>query len=176
MCRVCVLSQLVQEVKECRRLALEQPHIGKKIDHAHRDPFRFGRTNDRTHRKTWTNEWTWLRHNQVGLEIFSAEWRRIQVRKCHRVVVTRVKGSYLKCIARLVLPGLEVHCFGRADADQNSQDFHVVSPLGHRWIKAVTTLLDGRKMESSRVGDHLKKITVRCVIIGSRNGRVFSGK
>ena len=35
-------------------------------------------------------------------------------------------------IARLVRPGLKMHCLSRADADQDSQRFHTASPLRQR--------------------------------------------
>src|SRR5205085_3795812 len=67
--RICFLGQLVQERKERGRLADEKPHVSQELDHAHGDPICLGRPNDRTFRETSTEEWAWLRHDQVGLKV-----------------------------------------------------------------------------------------------------------
>ena len=36
--------------------------------------------------------------------------------------------------------------------------FHTGGPLRHRWIKAVSTLFDGREVECRGVGDRLKEL------------------
>ena len=50
-----------------------------------------------------------------------------------------------------------MHGLGRADADQNPQDFDTRGPLRHRRIEAVTTLFYGREMESRGVGYRLQE-------------------
>ena len=70
-------------------------------------------------------------------------------------------------------PSLKVHRLSRADADQDSQDFHTGGSLRHRGIKAVTTLFDGREMESRRVGDCLKELRMVHVIVRPGNGRML---
>src|SRR5205814_7005099 len=114
------------------------------------------------YRETRVDERARFGHNQIGLKILSAKRRGVQVRKSRRVVVDRIKSSHLQCVACLVLPGLKMHGFSRADADQNSQDFYAGSSLRHRWIEAVTALFDCRKMEPCRIRDHLKQIIVAC--------------
>src|SRR6266571_2581163 len=46
-------------------------------------------------------------------------------------------------------------------------------PLGHRRIQAVTTLFDGRKVESRGICDRLKEVRILGVIIGSGNCRML---
>ena len=51
-----------------------------------------------------------------------------------------------------------------------------VGAWGHRWIKAVTTLLDGGKMESCGIGDRLKELRMVHVIVGPGNGRMLASE
>ena len=69
-----------------------------------------------------------------------------------------------------------MHRLSRADADQDAQDFHTVGPLRHRWIKAVTTLLDGGKVECRGIGDRLKELRMVHVIVGPGNGRMLASE
>src|SRR5205823_4847599 len=125
--RICFLGQLVQERKERWRLTDEKPHVSQELDHAHGDPICLGRTDDRTSGKRPTEEWAWLRHDQVGLKILRVKRRRIQIWK--RQAISGV--GQRRRIARLVVPGLEMHCLGRADADQNSEHLHTGGTLRH---------------------------------------------
>lgn len=159
------LSQFVQKTEECRRLPDKQPHVREKIHHAHSNSVGLCRPNDRTNRQTRANEWAWLGHDEVCLKILSPEWRRIEVGKCRRVVIHRIKGSDRWCIAGFVLPRLEMHCFRGTDADQNPQNFGAGGPLSHRWIEAVSALFDCCKVESCSIRDHLKKIRIAGVSI-----------
>ena len=61
-----------------------------------------------------------------------------------------------------------MHGLRRADADQDSQHFHTSGPLRHRWVEAVSTLFDGREVESRRVGNCLD--VLGRVQIGIRSG------
>src|ERR1700738_662247 len=79
-------------------------------------------------------------------------------------------------IARLVLPGLKVHCLGWADTEQDSQDFRTAYSLSKRWIEAGATLLDKREVKSCRVSDRLKVVARGQVGIGSRNCRKLPAK
>src|SRR5262249_24502621 len=54
------------------------------------------------------------------------------------------------------------------NADQDSQDLQAARPLGHRRVKAITTLFDGRHMKSRSVGNGLD-VSVRGEI-GVRSG------
>ena len=59
------------------------------------------------------------------------------------------------------MPGLEVHGFGRADAEQDPQDHWIGDPLGQGWIEAGAALLDKAEVECRRVGDGLDVLTRR---------------
>ena len=74
------------------------------------------------------------------------------------VTDTPVTGSTAvkwRRITRLIRPGLEVHGLGRADADQDTQDFRIGRPLRQRRVQAVATLFNGWKVESRRIRDRL---------------------
>ena len=132
-------------------MADEKPHRGQEIDHAHRNALCFGRTNDRTHREIWAEEIARLRHDQVRLEVLPSKGRTVEIRKDQSVRGVRQRRR----ITGLVRPGLKMHGLGGTDADQDSQHFDTAGPLRHRRVEAVATLLDGRKVESRRVGDCL---------------------
>src|SRR5262249_19170801 len=74
--RICRLSQPGEHVEESLRLAPEQPHVGQERHRAHGGARRFGWANDRTGRELSIEERTWLRHDQVGLEVLDNKWRR----------------------------------------------------------------------------------------------------
>src|SRR5215831_15635877 len=59
-----------------------------------------------------------------------------------------------------------MHCFRRADANQDTQHFHTGCSLCHRWIQSGATLFDGGEMKARRVRDGLKEIWILCVIVG----------
>ena len=50
---VCKSCQFVHKGKERRGLADEEPHVCQELQSTHGNTFRFGRSNDRTNRKTW---------------------------------------------------------------------------------------------------------------------------
>ena len=58
-------------------------------------------------------------------------------------------------IARLVMPGLEVGCLGRTDAEHYPQHFKIGDLQGQNRVEAAATLLDEAEMEGSGVGDGL---------------------
>src|ERR1700730_3838946 len=60
-----------------------------------------------------------------------------------------------KRVARLVVPGLEVHGLGRADAQQDPQDHWIGDSQCQCRVKAGAALLDKAEMERRRVGDGL---------------------
>ena len=105
--------------------------------------------------------------DSIGREKLPAERRRIEVRKCEPIGRIRHSGR----IARLVLPGLEMHGLGRADAQQNSQDYWTSDLQSHCRVEAAPTLLDGGEMEPRRVGDRLDVVVGRQVVISSRDCR-----
>ena len=148
---ICFLRQLVQERKERRRLTDEKPHVSQELDHSHGDPICLGRPNDRTSGKRPTEEWAWLRHDQVGLKVLCIKRRSIKIWK--RQTIRGVGQGWR--ITGLVRPGLKMHGLSGADADQNPQDLNTRCSLCHGGIKAISTLFDRRKMESRRVRDCL---------------------
>lgn len=70
-------------------------------------------------------------------------------------------------VASLVVPGLEVHGLGRADAEQDSQDHRIGYPLGQCRLEAGAALLEKAEMERHRVGDGLDVAIGSIVGIGS---------
>ena len=92
---------------------------------------------------------------------------RLEAGGFHEPEVPIRSGS--RSVARLVRPGLEVHGLGRSNADQNSQDLNAGSPLGHRRIETVASLLDCRKVKACRVCNRLQEVRVLGVVIGSRD-------
>src|SRR5712692_8257113 len=136
------LCQILHQIKERFRLDDEKTHRRQEFQRAHGSPFRLGRANDRTYRKASAEERAWLRHDQIGLEVLRAkrsrEWRRIEIRK-HQSI--RGVGERRR-ITRLIVPGLEMGCLRRANAEQDSQDFRMSDPLCERWVEAVATLFD----------------------------------
>src|SRR3954452_10462218 len=87
-----------------------------------------------------------------------------------------ISGGYRRGVARLILPRLEMHGFGRPDADQDTQDLDVRCPQRHRWIQAVTTLFDCREMKRGGICDHLKEIRISGVAICSGNRGMLSSE
>ena len=100
-------------------------------------------------------------------EVLPAKRRTVEVGKHQSIGGV----SQRRRITGLVRPGLKVHRFGRADADQDAQHFHTAGPLRHCRVEAVAALLDRRKVESRRVGDRLDVIGRGQVGIGSGDCR-----
>jgi hypothetical protein len=61
-------------------------------------------------------------------------------------------------VAGFVLPGLEVHDLGAADAEQDPQHLAVSDPLGELGVEAGTGLLDPGEVEAGRVRDRLQVV------------------
>ncbi len=115
-------------------------------------PSRVGWSNDRNNGKASIQERTWFWHDQGLVEELVLH---LQIRKCHRHTGHRIDGSQRRRITRHIRPGLEVHGLGRADADQDTQHFHIGGPLCQRGVKAVATLFNGWEVESRRIRDRL---------------------
>ena len=79
-------------------------------------------------------------------------------------------------IACLVGPGLEMHGFSRADANQDAQNFYAGRTLSHGRIEAIPTLFNRGHVEGCSVRDGLKKIGIVGVVIGSGNGGMLARK
>ena len=75
---------------------------------------------------------------------------------------------------RLIRPGLKMHRFGRAYADQNSKDLHTRCSLRHRRIETVAALFNGRHVKRRRVCDRLYVFVGVQVRIGSGDSGVWS--
>ena len=65
-------------------------------------------------------------HDQVGLEVFGVEGWAVQVGEDEPVGGVGERRR----VAGFVLPGLEVHRFRRADAEQDAQHFRFRDALG----------------------------------------------
>jgi hypothetical protein len=131
-------------LEEILGLADEQTACREACESRNRAEIR-GWAYDRTYRKRPAEERAWLGHDQIGLEILPAEGRRIEVGK-HEIGIGGI--GQRRCVARLVLPGLEVHGFGRADTEQDEQDLWVGDLLGQRRVEAAAALLDGGEIET----------------------------
>ena len=143
--------QSLHQINEWFRLTDEEPHSRQELHHTHGDPFCLSRPNDRTYGQIPTQKGTGLRHDQVGLEGFTAKRRRIEVRKDQSI-----RGvSQRRCVTRLVRPSLNVHGFSGANANEYSQDLCATGPLCHGRVEGVTTLLDSRHVEPGCVGNGL---------------------
>src|SRR5216684_3915805 len=167
--RVCLLCQLLEDSKELRRLADEQPVGLPGLDRGHCTPTPpwLGRANNRNDRELAAEEYGGPRHDQIRLEVLPAKGRGIEVRK-HQPI-DGVGQS--RRIARLVMPGLKMGCLDWADTEQDAQDFQIADSLSQRWVEAGATLLDKPKMEARRAGDRLDVVSRGQVAIVSGNRR-----
>src|SRR5260370_24226998 len=117
-----VFGQITQERKELLRLAHEESAGREELGGPDCSPLCVGWANDRACRELPAEEYGGFRHDQVGLEVLSAERSGIEVRKYQR----RIFGvGQSRCIASLVLPRLKVHGLSWAYAEHNSQDLHI---------------------------------------------------
>ena len=154
--------QFGHEREKSLRLAVEQSHGRQELHHAHGDPIGLRGTDDRAPRQVRANERARLRHDQVRLEQLSAEGCAIQVREGDRYAGDRIfHVRQWRCVARLVLPCLEMHRFRRANADQDAQHLDAGRALCHGGIQTGSTLLDRSEVESGGVGYGLKEIGIR---------------
>src|ERR1700720_299029 len=117
-----ILRKVMQLRKEFFGLADEQSVGREGFYSRHRTACLYrGRPNDRNRREFSAEERAWLGHDQIGLEVLEAErgwcWKRrhIEVRK-HKSAIGQRRRS-INRVARLVMPGLEVHGLGRTDAE-----------------------------------------------------------
>ena len=149
---VCVLCELLHVGKEPRRLANEKSHGGEEGESPRGGTFRVRWSNDRNNGEASTQERTRLGHDQGLVEelVF-----HLQIRKLHPNARYRIDGSQRRRITRHIRPGLEVHGLGRADAHEDTQHFHIGSPLRQRRVKAAATLFNGRKVECRSIRDRL---------------------
>ncbi len=158
--------QLVEEIKERRRLTDEQPVRGQGIERRHCSSVGLGRTNDRDDRERAAKEYGGFWHDQVGLELLAAKRRGIEVGKHQPVGGV---GQWRR-IAGFVVPRLKMHCLGGPDTEQDSQRLIMGDPLGERRVQACTALLDEPEVEARRIGDRLQVVRRSKVAVVSRNG------
>ena len=154
---VCVLGQIVQQIEEpLIFLADEKSVVGECLYRSCRSALRLGRANDRADGEFSAQKWCWLGHDEVRLQRFRLAHG--QVGKSNRCACLGIHIGQRSSVAGLVLPCLKMHGLGRANAEQNSQDFRVGYPLRKRWIKTGPALLDERKVKSRREGDRFEMI------------------
>ena len=158
-------SERRERLEERVALAPEQSRSCQELDRTHGSTFGFGRPDDRTDRELAVEEYRRLRHDQVCLKLLPSEGRRVQIGKDQPV--GRV-GQWWG-IARFVVPGLEVHGLGWADAQQNPQHLGMGDSLCQRWIKAGAALFDHGEVKARRVSDCLEMDGIRKIGIGSWN-------
>ncbi len=167
--RVCLLCQLLEDSKELRQLADEQPVGRPGLDRGHCTPTTryLGRANDRNRRQRLAEEDGGFGHDQVGLEVLPAKRSLVEVGKHQPVGGVGQRRR----IARLVMPRLKVRCLDWADTEQDAQHFQISGPLSQRGVEAAAPLFDKPKMEACRVGDRLDVVSGGQIGIRSGNGR-----
>lgn len=112
--RISFRCQLDQELKKRWDLTNEESHRGQEIESSHGRSGCFSGANDRTNGQAGIEERTWLRHNQVGLQRLRLTLAKID--KGDDGSGDRIGVSQRSRITSFVLPSLEVHRFGWANA------------------------------------------------------------
>lgn len=67
-----------------------------------------------------------------------------------------------------------MHRLRWTNADEYAQNFYTGGSLSHRWIEAISTLLDGGHVEAGSIGNGLYMLLRVQVSIGSGNCRKLS--
>jgi hypothetical protein len=156
------------ECEELRRLPDEQSVGGKGVDRADGGAFGLGGPDDRDDRELAIEEDRRLGHDQVGLCGLT-----VGVEVGEDQAVRRVGER--RCVAGLVVPGLEVHRLGRPDAEQDPQHLGMGDPLSELGVETGASLLDEAKVEAGRIGDRLQVVTGAEVVVAARNRRELPG-
>src|SRR6267142_2481507 len=78
---VCLFGQITQKREKCWRLPNKKSHGRQEFESGRRRSCSRCRTNNGAHRQSPAQEHGWFRHDQVRLEILSAKWSGIEVRK-----------------------------------------------------------------------------------------------
>src|SRR5206468_3599825 len=143
--RIRVLCQLGHIGKERIRLANEKSHVCQELESTHGDAFRVRWPNDRNNGKASIQERTWLWHDQGLVEELVLH---LQITKLHSNARYRIDGPQGRRITGRVRPCLEVHGLGRANADEDTQHFHIGGPLRQRRVKTAATLFNGWEVET----------------------------
>src|SRR5215471_4382556 len=100
-----------------------------------------------------------LRHDQIRLEeVGSSTGPSVGIDTPIQIWEGKVLARVIDVqrVARFILPGLEVHRFGRTDAQQDAENFEVADLLCERWIQASAALLDESEVETSGESDGLE--------------------
>ena len=151
----------MHESEELSRLANKESIGRESVKRSHCSTSGFGWANNRTRRKFLIKKHGGLRHDQVSLKIFSAQWRGIQVGERDRYASHRIYGvGHRRCIARLIRPCLEVHDLGPTNSEQDSQNFRAGHPLGQLRIETTPTLLDRGKVKTRGVANRFQEIVL----------------
>ena len=121
-----------------------------------------GRWTDDRHRPQFgIQEHCRFRHDQVGLERIGDIGTRgsgVRINPAVEVGEGQTTVGDKGDVTGFVVPGLEVHDFASADAEQHAQNFQVRDFLGQNGIQAAATLLDERKVEARGIGDRLEVV------------------
>ncbi len=149
-------GQVQQKLQEFFRLADEEPVIDEAVDSSGRIELTCsGRANDGDLRQAF-NEVCWFGHDQICLERFWLPNRQIDKgQSSARLIVGQ--GNR---VAGLIVPDLEVHDFGSANADGDAKHLRVRNALAERGVETGASLLDESEVKSSRVSDRLSMIRV----------------
>ena len=79
--RVCLFGQFTQKREKCWRLPNKKSHGHQEFESGRRRSCSLCRTNNGALRLSPAQEHGWFRHVQVRLEVLSAKWSGIEVRK-----------------------------------------------------------------------------------------------
>jgi len=79
--RVCLFGQITEKREKCWRLPNKKAHGRQEFESGRRRACSIGRANNGARRQTLCSRIWLVRHDQVRLEILSAKWRGIEVRK-----------------------------------------------------------------------------------------------
>ena len=167
-------GEVLQQGEECRRLTDEKPVGGERFHGSHGGAIGFRGSNDRDGRESFVQENGRLRHDQVGLEILGMEARRAHQIEDNFHARHRIGVRGIGAITSLVAPGLEMHDFRSADAEQDSQHLGVSDSLSQGWVQARTALLDRAEVKARRVGDSLQMAGATEISVGAGYGGVLS--
>jgi hypothetical protein len=118
-------------------------------------------TDDRYRPQLGIQEYRRFGHDQVGLERIGGSGTlhsSIRIDPAVEVGEGQIAIRDVGCVAGLVVPGLEVHDFAAADAEQHAQDFDVSDFLSQRGVQTAAALLDECKVEARGIGNGLEVV------------------
>src|SRR5438270_802765 len=89
---ICRSRQSMHEVKKRLRLTNEESHVGQELQGARSHSRCLGWSNDRTCWELSVEEWAWLRHDQVCLEVLAPKRSGIKIRESQAIRRIRQGG------------------------------------------------------------------------------------